>query len=97
MNETLNIPHQTEGLFSRLNTLSKKPLVTPNVCEQLQFQHQDIAIIGMSGIFPESPDLNTFWQNLLEGCTSKTVLAPFAECAAGSARKSWQGTVFSRH
>ncbi len=27
----------------------------------------DIAIIGMSGRFPEAPDLDTFWQNLKDG------------------------------
>ncbi len=26
-----------------------------------------IAIIGMSGTFPQSPDLETYWQNLIEG------------------------------
>ena len=27
---------------------------------------EDIAVIGMSGIFPGSPDLNTFWENLIQ-------------------------------
>jgi acyl transferase domain-containing protein len=29
-----------------------------------------IAIVGMSGAFPGAPDLDTFWENLLEGRTS---------------------------
>jgi polyketide synthase PksL len=27
----------------------------------------DIAIIGMSGLFPEAPDIDTFWDNLVQG------------------------------
>ena len=27
---------------------------------------QDIAIVGMAGIFPGAPDLNAFWQNILQ-------------------------------
>lgn len=27
----------------------------------------DIAVVGMSGVFPQSPDLESFWKNLMEG------------------------------
>lgn len=30
-------------------------------------EHEPIAIIGVSGCFPDSPDLSTFWQNLADG------------------------------
>ncbi len=35
--------------------------------EQPLNQTNDIAIIGISGLFPEAPDLDTFWDNLVEG------------------------------
>ncbi len=28
---------------------------------------KDIAVIGMSGVFPKSNDLSSFWDNLVEG------------------------------
>ncbi|WP_261887374.1 polyketide synthase [Vibrio aerogenes] len=34
---------------------------------QTEFREQDIAIIGMSGRFPGADDIDTFWNNLLEG------------------------------
>ncbi len=35
---------------------------------QQALQHaEDIAIIGMSGVFPGSPDLDMFWENMLQG------------------------------
>ncbi|MDF5712390.1 MAG: beta-ketoacyl synthase N-terminal-like domain-containing protein [Rhizonema sp. NSF051] len=40
-------------------------LHSPNSVSQ-----SEIAIIGMSGRFPGSPDLNTFWQNLCSGVES---------------------------
>lgn len=33
---------------------------------QLRLKHEPIAIVGMSGIMPQSKDLDTFWQNLLD-------------------------------
>ncbi|MFL0800590.1 MAG: SDR family NAD(P)-dependent oxidoreductase [Agarilytica sp.] len=33
----------------------------------LQHTHESIAIVGVSGCFPESPDLNSFWDNLSAG------------------------------
>jgi acyl transferase domain-containing protein len=34
---------------------------------QVQQNDNDIAIIGMSSMFPGSPDLDSFWNNLIEG------------------------------
>ncbi|KTC82242.1 hypothetical protein Lche_0506 [Legionella cherrii] len=38
---------------------------------------KDIAIIGMSGIFPQAPDVDTFWDNLCQGkdCISEVPLS----------------------
>ncbi|AWN72508.1 TPA: SDR family NAD(P)-dependent oxidoreductase [Legionella anisa] len=37
----------------------------------------DIAIIGMSGVFPQAPDVDTFWDNLCQGkdCISEVPLS----------------------
>ncbi|CAM3145501.1 SDR family NAD(P)-dependent oxidoreductase [Janthinobacterium lividum] len=35
-------------------------------------EEPDIAIIGISGRFPGAPDLETFWENLRNGCDSVT-------------------------
>jgi len=32
----------------------------------------DVAIIGMSCIFPDAPDLDTFWQNIVSKCDAVT-------------------------
>ena len=34
-------------------------------CDQPVSQNEDIAIIGMACIFPQAPDLKTFWRNIL--------------------------------
>src|SRR5262245_3585892 len=31
---------------------------------------RDIAVIGMSGRFPDAPDIEQFWKNLVAGCDS---------------------------
>lgn len=40
-------------------------------------ESRDIAIIGISGLFPQSPDLNTYWDNLSQGkdCISEVPLS----------------------
>ena len=50
--------------------LSAEP--RPSV-SKVTFASEPIAVIGMSGRFPQAPDLNAFWQNLLEGkdCTTE--------------------------
>ncbi|RCJ16571.1 hypothetical protein A6S26_33180 [Nostoc sp. ATCC 43529] len=60
--KNIDLPTQTSTSYTPTsNTQPKQP----------QFQQdtnsariQDIAIIGMNGIFPGSPDLKSFWQNL---------------------------------
>jgi acyl transferase domain-containing protein/pimeloyl-ACP methyl ester carboxylesterase/acyl carrier protein len=44
---------------------ARKSLLSMAKSEQIT--PEPIAIIGMSGIFPEARDLNEFWENLLEG------------------------------
>lgn len=54
--------------------------------------HDGIAIVGMAGRFPHSPDVNAFWENLRAG---KECLTEFSEdeiVAAGVARKSLSGS-----
>lgn len=42
-------------------------------CVGLSSPETDIAVIGLSGRYPKSPDLNAFWQNLITGrdCITK--------------------------
>jgi len=40
---------------------------TQEVTGQQQIINEPIAIIGMAGVMPKSPDLETFWKNLEEG------------------------------
>jgi acyl transferase domain-containing protein len=54
--------------------------------------HDGIAIVGMAGRFPQSPDVTAFWENLRAG---KECLTEFSEdeiVAAGVARKSLSGS-----
>src|SRR5690606_36312884 len=54
--------------------------------------HDGIAIVGMAGRFPHSPDVDAFWENLRDG---KECLTEFSEdeiVAAGVARKSLSGS-----
>jgi acyl transferase domain-containing protein/acyl carrier protein/enoyl-CoA hydratase/carnithine racemase len=41
--------------------------VTPAREEALPTGTEPIAIVGMSGVYPDAPDLDTFWENLLAG------------------------------
>ena len=43
---------------------AQPPTAVPAVADQDGY---DIAVIGMNGRFPQSPDLNAYWQNLIEG------------------------------
>ncbi len=58
----------------------------------------DIAIIGMSGHFPKSPDINTFWKNLISGkdCTSDvpTERWDYASCYSPGEQK--QGKTYTK-
>ncbi|WP_176560069.1 SDR family NAD(P)-dependent oxidoreductase [Brevibacillus dissolubilis] len=52
------------------------PSVTPDVKETPHTQTCDIAIIGMSGSFPEAENLHEFWQNILNGKDCVTEVPP---------------------
>ncbi|MEJ8307086.1 SDR family NAD(P)-dependent oxidoreductase [Saccharibacillus sacchari] len=41
--------------------------LTPPQTENKSVKSEDIAIVGISGIFPESNDINQFWSSLIEG------------------------------
>lgn len=41
-----------------------------------QIDDEPVAIIGMSGVFPEAPDLATYWRNLLAGRESISLVPP---------------------
>jgi 3-oxoacyl-(acyl-carrier-protein) synthase/acyl carrier protein len=48
--------------------LAKKPVLsTVAASHQADDKNTDIAIIGMSGVFPQAPDTDTFWDNLYQG------------------------------
>lgn len=49
----------------------------PEEAKQHPGESNDIAIIGMSGVFPQAPDVATFWDNLYQGkdCISEVPLS----------------------
>ena len=53
-----------QGLFHQ--DIGKEEKKQQEKTQKIEFLHaEDIAIIGMSGKFPGSPDLATFWENLI--------------------------------
>lgn len=51
-----------------------------------QLEHDSIAIIGMAGRFPGAKNIETFWQNLLDGVES---ISTFAEDELEPADSAW--------
>ncbi|MFG2954107.1 SDR family NAD(P)-dependent oxidoreductase [Streptomyces sp. NPDC048291] len=56
----------------------------------------DIAIVGMACMFPEAPDLATFWANVVAGCDAVTEVPverwdPAVHHADGSTTSKWGG------
>jgi acyl transferase domain-containing protein len=49
---------------------SKLSEIEPRKNHLTAFQTQDIAIVGMSACLPDAPNLNIFWQNLINGKSS---------------------------
>jgi phthiocerol/phenolphthiocerol synthesis type-I polyketide synthase E len=39
-------------------------------------EHESIAVVGMAGRFPRSPDISAFWENLVDGVECMTDLSP---------------------
>ncbi len=39
-------------------------------------EHQDLAIVGIGCMFPQSPDLRTYWQNIVNGFDAVTEIPP---------------------
>jgi acyl transferase domain-containing protein/SAM-dependent methyltransferase len=60
----------------------ERPQVPPPAAEPVR--SGAIAVIGMSGVFPQSPDLDAYWQNLLDGRDLVTP-APAGRAAPGPA------------
>jgi 3-oxoacyl-(acyl-carrier-protein) synthase/acyl carrier protein len=52
------------------------PRIMPGRTESKASPHEPIAIIGMSGILPGSPDLETYWQHLEAGQPMITEIPP---------------------
>lgn len=57
-----SIPNKTP--LNSSDTESSTRVTRPNISDA---ENQAIAIVGISGKFPESPDLNTLWENLHNG------------------------------
>ena len=47
--------------------IARSPVVTPPRRDVLGTRYSDIAVVGMSGRYPKSPDLESFWKNLQQG------------------------------
>ncbi|MBN9228887.1 MULTISPECIES: SDR family NAD(P)-dependent oxidoreductase [Legionella] len=85
LNETYELALSPATLYeyATLAAFYNDLLATQNVAvvhhEKTQHTHEsnDIAIIGMSGIFPQAPDVDTFWDNLSQGkdCISEVPLS----------------------
>jgi polyketide synthase PksL len=56
--------------------ITTAPKVTHTINKTSQNVGNDVAIIGMSGVFPGAPDLATFWNNLVKGEDAITEIPP---------------------
>lgn len=56
---------------------SLSPSIIQNIEQPLK--QTDIAIIGMHGMFPDAPDLMTFWNNILQGKEVLKKISPDSE------------------
>ncbi|MBO9699918.1 MAG: SDR family NAD(P)-dependent oxidoreductase [Sporocytophaga sp.] len=73
MSETLSKSDSGRDLSKidhSLNSLSNSNTFSPT----RRFVDMPIAIVGMSGVMPQSDDIDEFWQNLLEGQDMVTVI-----------------------
>ncbi len=56
---------QTEAITTTAEASQPASQHTADTAQPTAANNQDIAIIGMSGVMPQSADLDVFWQNLL--------------------------------
>ncbi|VVC77176.1 Polyketide synthase PksL [Aquicella siphonis] len=66
--------YQTLDEFYRDNIAVTMKIENKHSTDASEAGHRDIAIIGMSGVFPGAPDIDTFWKNLIEGKNSIGVI-----------------------
>ncbi len=57
--------HRTNGEFT--NRFMPTPKVKTAISEKQRTEKEDIAIIGLSGQYPQSEDIHEFWKNLEQG------------------------------
>ncbi len=62
-----SLPFDTNTTQDINSNLGKSAQALPSTGSSTVARHSDIAIIGMSGVFPQSPDLTTFWHHLYNG------------------------------
>ncbi len=61
---------------SGLDRGAEAPAAATAVSPELRFVHDPIAIVGMSGVMPQSDDLDEFWDNLKNSKDLVTVIPP---------------------
>src|SRR5260221_11715838 len=49
----------------------------------MSLQNQEIAIVGMAGLFPGAPDIDVYWENILS-----------KRCFIGDGPEEWVGQMF---
>lgn len=59
--------YQTLGEFIKDISLIENKADTENIAIAKSVKNKDIAIVGMSGIFPEADNIDEFWNNLIQG------------------------------
>ncbi len=46
---------------------ARTPTAATSRVEAVEVRDEPIAVVGMAGVYPKSPDLDAFWKNLVEG------------------------------
>ncbi|MFC9712829.1 SDR family NAD(P)-dependent oxidoreductase, partial [Paenibacillus sp. NPDC056933] len=69
-------PEDAKMKLASLTASNEKSPVLPETSEEKPDSKDAIAIIGMSGKYPDAPDLVQYWDNLVQGKNSIRVIPP---------------------
>ncbi|TVZ77482.1 type I polyketide synthase [Streptomyces sp. BK340] len=85
----------TDGAAGLLAARAPRP-ARPRACEPAPPAPLDVAVVGMACMFPEAPDLATFWANVVTGHDAVTEVPadrwdPAVHHEAGTTASKWGG------
>lgn len=110
-NKTLSVDEQRENSAPRASVHSSRRPVSRNFLSRIEpyqgteNRNTEIAVIGMSGMFPKANDLDSFWNNIIKGVDGVDELPDHyldqatcysTEKQAGKTRCKWGGIVAER-